>query len=249
MMMVTSAPAIPAPRMALVQLSEITELPLAKLKHNKVQPTWRTKLSPTMTRLCNSIKTRGLLNPACVALIDGEYILIDGHRRRQAHELLGMKTIRCRIAKVSTLKEAEALFAELDQTTMKQGGKDRLYGWAHATDRKDYLSVATSSQSGVIGSFVRIFGEKRAVEHAKAGVNPSVAQCTYQLARFLGNFLGTDRNVPKLRQIGEWIIAHRAVDVSNSIVRVGRKAEAERVLKHINGNTPMVLRKKGSATR
>ncbi len=222
-----------------MKIAKLETIAIADLNFNGVQPTWRTRGKHTMSVLSASIQARGLLNPPCAAKIGGKWFLIDGHRRTTACLALGMTKIQCRTVEANSIAEAESLFAEVDRCTLKQGGKDRLYGWAHASDREQYMASLRPSQSGILRSFVKIFGEKDAAELADKGTNPGIAQSIYQLQRFIR----THFEAPTYKVLGLWILKHRGTDVVNALVRTGNKAEARRVLACINGDKPMRFRK------
>ncbi|MCD8314395.1 MAG: ParB/RepB/Spo0J family partition protein [Firmicutes bacterium] len=60
-----------------------------------------------MTALCSSIRDIGLMFPIVVRQkVDGRYELISGHRRKRACELLGYKTIKCRVVDLTNEKAA-----------------------------------------------------------------------------------------------------------------------------------------------
>lgn len=71
----------------------IVELPLSKLKNNPYQP--RIEMNSEQLReLSESIEQNGLLQPIVVAK-DGDILtIIAGHRRAEAHKLLGKEMIR-----------------------------------------------------------------------------------------------------------------------------------------------------------
>ena len=70
------------------------EIELSKLKENPYQPRIEIK---DITELANSIKEKGLLQPIVVKKEDEEYIIIAGHRRVEAHKLLGKEKIKARV--------------------------------------------------------------------------------------------------------------------------------------------------------
>ncbi len=59
-----------------------------------------------MENLKDSIKEHGVITPATVERKkDGRYELISGHRRKKASELAGVKTLKCEIVDVITMKQ------------------------------------------------------------------------------------------------------------------------------------------------
>jgi ParB family chromosome partitioning protein len=75
---------------------ELKEVPLFGLKENPYQPRIEIK-SEEVQELANSIQENGLLQPILVARFGKEYYIIAGHRRVEAHKLLGKENIKARI--------------------------------------------------------------------------------------------------------------------------------------------------------
>jgi ParB family chromosome partitioning protein len=69
------------------------ELDVGSLLPNPYQP----RLNEEVEELKASIKECGLIAPIAVALIEGRYIVVGGHRRLKAFRELGYKTIRCNL--------------------------------------------------------------------------------------------------------------------------------------------------------
>jgi ParB-like chromosome segregation protein Spo0J len=217
-------------------------LAIDSLTYNGVQPPWRTEGKAAMNSLKESITARGVLTPPFVASLKGKKILIDGHRRTRACQELGFKKIVCRTVEAGSLAEVEALFAELDQKTVKQRGRDRLYGWAHAADREDYLKALAPSQAGVIRSFVKIFGQTDAHVLACAGSDPSVVveiQCADRYMRAYGESL-------PMRTIGNWILKFKMAATAKAAARLGGKQVAARMFRCISEDRAMTFRPKPS---
>jgi ParB family chromosome partitioning protein len=77
---------------------EIKEIPLSSLKENPYQP--RIEIKPDEVKeLASSIKEKGLLQPILVAKADTGYYIVAGHRRVEAHKLLGKEKIKARVIK------------------------------------------------------------------------------------------------------------------------------------------------------
>ncbi len=86
-------------------------LPVDKIFPNPWQP--RRSFDPkAMGRLAESIHRYGVLEPLVVQEKNGEYELVLGERRYRAAKLLDMKTIPCRIVKLSLRGGAELPIAE-----------------------------------------------------------------------------------------------------------------------------------------
>ena len=75
---------------------ELKEVPLSGLKENPYQPRIEIK-SEEVQELANSTQENGLLQPILVARFGKEYYIIAGHRRVEAHKLLGKENIKARI--------------------------------------------------------------------------------------------------------------------------------------------------------
>ena len=75
---------------------ELKEVSLLELKENPYQPRIEIK-SEEVQELANSIQENGLLQPILVARFGKEYYIIAGHRRVEAHKLLGKENIKARI--------------------------------------------------------------------------------------------------------------------------------------------------------
>jgi ParB family chromosome partitioning protein len=78
---------------------EIKEIAISKLQENPYQPRIEIK-QEEVKELANSIKENGLIQPIVVHRDkQGNYIIIAGHRRVEAHKLLGEKFINAIILK------------------------------------------------------------------------------------------------------------------------------------------------------
>jgi ParB family chromosome partitioning protein len=79
-----------------VQREELEDISIELLKENPYQPRIEIK-SEEVKELANSIQENGLLQPILVARFGKEYYIIAGHRRVEAHKLLGKENIKARI--------------------------------------------------------------------------------------------------------------------------------------------------------
>jgi len=79
---------------------ELKEILLTSLKENPYQPRIEIK-EEEIKDLANSIKEKGLLQPILVAKADTGYYIIAGHRRVEAHRLLGKDKIKARVIKAN----------------------------------------------------------------------------------------------------------------------------------------------------
>ena len=79
-----------------VQREELEDMSIELLQDNPYQPRIEIK-SEEVQELANSIQENGLLQPILVARFGKEYYIIAGHRRVEAHKLLGKENIKARI--------------------------------------------------------------------------------------------------------------------------------------------------------
>ena len=79
-----------------VQREELEDISIELLQDNPYQPRIEIK-SEEVQELANSIQENGLLQPILVARFGKEYYIIAGHRRVEAHKLLGKENIKARI--------------------------------------------------------------------------------------------------------------------------------------------------------
>ncbi len=97
---------------------------LARIRPSPFQP--RLRIDPEKLEfLAASIKTAGQETPIAVRMveIDGEtyYELIDGHRRVEAHRIIGLEDIK---ATIRILSDAEAAIAAYSATAVHEGFSD-----------------------------------------------------------------------------------------------------------------------------
>jgi len=74
-------------------IEKYEEISINRLEENPYQPRIEIKENE-IKELANSIKENGLLQPILVQKKDNRYIIISGHRRVKAHQLLGKTTIK-----------------------------------------------------------------------------------------------------------------------------------------------------------
>lgn len=86
------------------QLKKIREIPMELIDPFQNHP-FKVRDDEDMSRLRESIESRGVLTPAIVReKEDGRYELISGHRRKKACEDLGMETLRCEVQELSDVE-------------------------------------------------------------------------------------------------------------------------------------------------
>ena len=86
------------------QLKKIREIPMELIDSFQNHP-FKVRDDEDMSRLKESIESRGVLTPAIVReKEDGRYELISGHRRKKACEDLGMETLRCEVQELSDIE-------------------------------------------------------------------------------------------------------------------------------------------------
>ena len=82
-------------RVIAINSQKVQDIPLNKIELNKNQP--RQDLETNIENLKESIEQEGLLQPIIIANIKdtpGKYIIVAGHRRFKAHQLLNKDTIK-----------------------------------------------------------------------------------------------------------------------------------------------------------
>lgn len=215
---------------------------VSELVTNNVQPPGRTKKGIALKRLRDSIVEHGVLSPPLVAKIRGKYVLIDGHRRVAAWVSLGNTSITCTVLDACSVKEAEQLFAEIDGATKKLKGVDRFWGWAHASDRDAYLSVLPVNVAANIREIIKIFGPVEAAHLAENGIEPAVVAQIRIASRFLCQYCD---NPPSIKEIGHWVFKHHASVVIRVLAMKGHRPDAERLLRHIQKDKKLILRRRG----
>lgn len=78
------------------RVSDVCDIQLFKIITNPHQP--RLSIAPDELReLSESIRLHGLIQPIAVVRTDAGYTLISGHRRLEAHKILGRDTVRANI--------------------------------------------------------------------------------------------------------------------------------------------------------
>ena len=79
------------------KLSKIRDIPLELIDDFPDHP-FKVRDDEDMIQLVESVKERGVINPATVRQKeDGRYELISGHRRKRACELAGFEALRCEV--------------------------------------------------------------------------------------------------------------------------------------------------------
>ena len=93
------------------RLSKIRDIPLELIDDFPDHP-FKVRDDEDMQQLVESIKERGVINPATVRQKeDGRYELVSGHRRKRASELAGFETLRCEVVDLNR-DEATILMVE-----------------------------------------------------------------------------------------------------------------------------------------
>ena len=93
-------------------INNITEIPLDRLLENPYQP--RIEIKPDEVKeLADSIKEQGLIQPIVVTKADnGNYYIVGGHRRVEAHRLLRKDKIKAYVIEVDPKKLASMSIVE-----------------------------------------------------------------------------------------------------------------------------------------
>lgn len=99
-----------------LQKERLTEIPLEKIRDFPDHP-YQVKDDENMTKLVESVKTYGLLQPVLVRpLEDGTFEMVSGHRRKRAFELAGFEKIP---ARVKELTRDEAILMMVDSNLQR----------------------------------------------------------------------------------------------------------------------------------
>jgi hypothetical protein len=101
---------------------------LDEIKESKYNPPVRTK---SVSRLMKNIAENGLLTPI---LVDNKYIIIDGHRRKKAAELLEMNEVPVIVHDGTSSRKYSKLFVATSQDTMMIGGSQWLWMYTQGRD-------------------------------------------------------------------------------------------------------------------
>jgi len=93
-------------------INNITEIPLDRLLENPYQP--RIEIKPDEVKeLADSIKEQGLIQPIVVTKAgSGNYYIVGGHRRVEAHRLLGKDKIKAYVIEADPKKLASMSIVE-----------------------------------------------------------------------------------------------------------------------------------------
>ncbi len=93
-------------------INNVTEIPLERLLENPYQP--RIEIKPDEVKeLADSIKEQGLIQPIVVTKADnGNYYIVGGHRRVEAHRLLGKDKIKAYVIEADENKLASMAIVE-----------------------------------------------------------------------------------------------------------------------------------------
>ena len=132
------------------QLKKIREIPMELIDSFQNHP-FKVRDDEDMSRLKESIESRGVLTPAIVReKEDGRYELISGHRRKKACEDLGMETLRC---EVQELSDVEAVIVMVESNFQRSVILPSEKGFAYkmrldAMNRQGKRTDLTSGQVG-----------------------------------------------------------------------------------------------------
>ena len=131
----------------------IIEIPISVINDFPNHP-YKVKDNDGMNELVESIKTRGLIQPILVRLIeDGKYEMVSGHRRKRAFEIAGIEKIS---ARVQELTRDEATLAMVDSNLQREeilpsekafAYKMRLDAMKRQGQRTDLTSVPLAQKS------------------------------------------------------------------------------------------------------
>lgn len=192
---------IPETSMSLIRV------PLEKLVSNRVQPPSRADDSKTR-RLMVSLQADGQDDPIAIRTQGEKYVILNGHRRVSALRLLGETHAW---ALVKETRRSDALAWAIPNLQVKVvDSAEAFTAWARAKthEREGVLANMTAVTRGHILRCVEIFGLTRAEQMAAEGISPSVSKIALSTQNLLIKYL--DEEPPSLREIGEWLLKHRA---------------------------------------
>lgn len=95
---------------------KLMDIPISRIQDFPDHP-YKVKDDENMVELVESVKTRGLIQPVLVRLIDnGMYEMVSGHRRKRAFEIAGIEKIP---ARVQNLTRDEAILSMVDSNLQR----------------------------------------------------------------------------------------------------------------------------------
>lgn len=116
-----SSPLIKKPKIATLEQSneEIVEIKLKDLIANPYQPRIDLNLQ-SLNELISSIEQNGLLQPIVVTILkeNGQHVIVAGHRRYEAHKILGKDKIKAIIIK--DLQDKDLAILSLTENLMRE---------------------------------------------------------------------------------------------------------------------------------
>jgi hypothetical protein len=184
---------------------------------NEYQAAKRTS-DQAIKKLKADIEKHGIQTPPkLMRLSEGQFVIVDGHRRIAAARELGLTKIQATIFNGSAL-EASLGFIAHASVTRKVSGSEIFYAYALACQKKD-KAMQSSIFDSIAGfqiklaRFEKCFGRRRTIE---VGLTADYSVAHIDLVDDLLNFLSqTDMRMPKSRKavskraIGEWCIKHK----------------------------------------
>ena len=132
------------------QLKKIEEIPMELIDPFQNHP-FKVRDDEDMSRLKESIESRGVLTPAIVReKEDGRYELISGHRRKKACEDLGMETLRC---EVQELSDVEAVIVMVESNFQRSVilPSEKAFAYKMRLDAMNRQGKRTDLTSGQLG--------------------------------------------------------------------------------------------------
>jgi hypothetical protein len=219
-------------------LPRVRAVPLVDLISSPVQSELRNRGIP---RMVENLRRHGQQCPVIVTTHrapPGKYIVIDGHHRVAAAQVLGWSAVPC----VINGTDCEIGYGITNGDTQRFTDRHGFESWARASDSDQYLSAYTRKQFVYdVKLFAAIVGKRRAKEIAVAGIaSPSWARhartiynmfqvrTVGDLARQPGSRLSARAGTITEKQILEWIIRQRG---SNACANVKKAIDLQ---KHLN---------------
>jgi hypothetical protein len=229
-----------------MKTEQIVYIPIEKLISCDTQPINRIKKAGSGSSLADCIKVAGCVPIVVVENHDDTYTIADGHRRLAAMTANGEKRMPCTVNKSGLT--AEELMAILNSTSRSFSCSDHFKAWAMSSHKSQFLTALKDAKSVSykhITSMVDMFGVHRAAELSLYGVNPALYVLTNRISASAKSAIQTSKSqraakvkLPTTRQIGEWIVYHRATGIMGTWAKLdavstktrGRLKLIERIL-------------------
>jgi ParB family chromosome partitioning protein len=137
--------------------TEQAEIPVERIQHNPYQPR-KTFDAEDLSRLSESVKTHGILQPLVVRQVGDQYQLVAGERRLRAAQAVGLPSVPVRIVNFNDQQTLEAALIEnihrtdLNPIEKAQGFKEYLDRFHMSHEQlAERLGLARPTISNLLG--------------------------------------------------------------------------------------------------